>query len=123
MAEYIISSGESSDGIILDNTSAAILSGGIVTNATVNSGGLLAVRNGGSASINTINASGKLYVSEGGTVNITTVQNGGLLSVFVALKLMVAMNGPLQHLSSRRRRSMGRNSSDPMLTAMRMYSS
>ena len=46
---YLISSDESSDGIILENDSMTVLSCGIASDTTVNSGGKLNVSSGGAA--------------------------------------------------------------------------
>ena len=52
---YTISSGESSDGIILENDSMTVLDGSIATTTTVNSGGNLQVSNNGTANGITVN--------------------------------------------------------------------
>jgi autotransporter passenger strand-loop-strand repeat protein len=67
MAEYIISSGESSNGIILTNEFMTILDDGSANNTTVNTDGRLSVSSGGTANSTTVNAGGFLYVSSGGT--------------------------------------------------------
>jgi len=64
---YIISSGESSDGIILNYDSMTVLDGGIATTTTVNSGGWVYVSSGGIATTTTVNSGGWVYVSSGGT--------------------------------------------------------
>ena len=63
---YIISSGESSDGIILENDTMTISSGGTANSPTVNNGGSLLVSSGGTADGITVNAGGAIYVSSGG---------------------------------------------------------
>ncbi|MDD6337137.1 MAG: AIDA repeat-containing protein, partial [Lentisphaeria bacterium] len=81
MAEYIISSGESSNGIILENDTMTVLDGGIATDTTVNSFGRLYVHSGGTANSTMVNYNGRLNVSSGGTANSTTVNKGGSIEV------------------------------------------
>ncbi len=82
MAEYIISSGETSSGIILENDSLTVLDGGVATDTTVNSAGNMRAFSGGTANSTTVNSNGYLYVSSGGTANSTTVNSGGRLYVY-----------------------------------------
>ena len=67
MAEYIISSGETSSGIILNSyDSMTVLDCGTVTDTTVNSGGSMFVSTGGTADTTTVNDDGWLEVFSGG---------------------------------------------------------
>ncbi|MBR6239831.1 MAG: AIDA repeat-containing protein [Lentisphaeria bacterium] len=77
---YIISSGITSDGIILNNDSMTVLDGGIATDTTVNSGGGLYVSSGGSANNTTVNSAGYLIVYNGG-IAAGIVENGGYVDV------------------------------------------
>ena len=61
MADYIVSSGEVSSGIILENNSMTVLDGGIANSTTVNN-------------------FGKLYVSSGGTAT-DVMENGGYVDI------------------------------------------
>ena len=97
---YIISSGESSNGIILENDNMTVLDGGIansttlrygsmyvssdgvVNNTEVNFSGLLEASFGGIANSTTINFPGSMYVSSGGIANDTTVNSGGRFVIF-----------------------------------------
>ena len=79
---YIISSGESSNGIILNYDSMTVLNGGIATDTTVNDDGRLNVSSGGTAANATVSSGGYLYVYSGGTANSTTVNSGGELNVY-----------------------------------------
>ena len=65
---HIISDGETSDGINIENGDImTVLDGGIATTTTVNSWSSMFVSSGGTANSTTINAGGGLYVSSGGT--------------------------------------------------------
>ena len=77
---YIISSGESSNGIILLRNTLTILDGGIATNITLNEDGFLRVSSGGAANCTMVN-SGQLDLFSGGTANSTTVNFRGRLHV------------------------------------------
>lgn len=79
---YIISSGETSTGVVFNvYDSMTILEGGTANRTTVNSYGYLHVSFGGTANSTTVNSYGYLYVSFGGVVNQTTV-NRGFASVY-----------------------------------------
>jgi len=73
MANYIVSSGEVSSGIILEGVSMTILDGGMADTTTVNVHGSMFVSSGGTANSTTVNEGGRFYVSSGGTANSTTV--------------------------------------------------
>ena len=60
---YIISSGEVSSGINLQNNSMTVLKGGTATTTTVNSGGTLYVSSSGMADYTTVNSYGRMYIS------------------------------------------------------------
>ena len=79
---YIISSGITSDGIILENDSMTVLDGGIATNTTLNSYGSMYISSGGTANSTTVNIWGSMFVSNGGTANKTMVNSIGHLFVF-----------------------------------------
>ena len=67
-----------------------VMSGGITTETTVNSGGYLYVSGGGVTNSTTVNSDGWLYVSNGGTANSTMVNGGGLF---------VSFGGKIDHTS------------------------
>ena len=74
---YIISSGMSSRGIILQNNSMTVLSGGTVNSITVNSGGSLIVSSGGTAvNISWTPCVGRIYASDGATVTYASSYSG-----------------------------------------------
>lgn len=84
---YIISSGESSNDIILESFSMIVFNSGTANNTTIKSDCSLFVYNGGIANKTTVNHLGELHVSSGGIVNDTTlnagelyVSNGGIAS-------------------------------------------
>jgi len=76
---YIISSGESSDGIILENDSLTVLDGGTATDITLDDWGRLYVSSGGTANSTTVNPNGALYVDSSGTAT-NIVENGGYVT-------------------------------------------
>ena len=76
-----ISSGMSTEGMILQNDSMTVLDGGIANSTTVKTGGRMTVLYGGIANITTVNSSGILGVGSGGTANNTTVNSNGWLFV------------------------------------------
>ena len=78
---YIISSGESSEGIILENDTMTVLDGGTATTTTVNSAGSVFIFSGGIADSTTVNSRGSMFVSSGGTANNTTVNSRGSMHV------------------------------------------
>ena len=81
MADTFISSGVSSDGIVLTGERLYIENGGEAVNTTVNEGGRMYVSSGGKANNTTLNASGRVNVSSGGTATVTTVNSGGVVSL------------------------------------------
>ena len=82
MANYPVSNGVTSDGIVLNYyDSMFIYSGGTANNTTFNSGGRMLVSSGGTAKSTTINSGGRMFVSSGGTANSTTVNAGGTMYV------------------------------------------
>ena len=82
MAEYIVSSGQVSSGIILNSyDSMTVLDSGTANSTTVNVGQLY-VSSGGVANSTTVNSRGRMWVSSGGTANSTTVNSTG--SMFVS---------------------------------------
>ena len=82
MANYIVSSGQVSNGIILNNAeSMTVLESGVANSTTVNSGGKLEIDSGGVAENTTLNSRGGMYVSDGGTANNTVVASRGSMYV------------------------------------------
>ena len=79
---YIVTSGKTSDGVILNNNIIMkVLDGGTALHTTVNYGGALHVSRGGMANSTTVNSLGFLYISEGGTANSTTINNEGFFFI------------------------------------------
>ena len=73
MANYIISSGETSTGIVLNNgDNMTVQNGGYAVNTVVSSGGSLLVLNGGIASGVTTAQYGRITVSSGGTLYMSS---------------------------------------------------
>ena len=98
--DYIVSGGEISSGIILNNNTMTVLdsgtavsttvdfggsmcvfSGGKANNTAVNSMGSMTVFHGGTAADTTVFSSGRLFVSSGGMVNSTSVSSDGYMYV------------------------------------------
>ncbi len=94
----IISSGESSNGIILENDSLTISNGGLATetvvnanggirvygsadNTTVNEGGSAFVYKDGVAGSTNVNTGGRMYVNSGGRASAVTINAGGFVDV------------------------------------------
>lgn len=78
---YMISSGETSSGIVLNsNESMAVLDGGIALTTTVNQYGSMTVFSGGTAFDTTVDR-GQFTVSSGGTAGITTINNSRGLAI------------------------------------------
>ena len=77
---YIISSGESSEGIVLENDYMTVLNGGTANHASVNSKGSMYVMSGGMANLIQVNSNGRLFVSSGGTA-MEIMENGGNVSI------------------------------------------
>ena len=115
---YIISSGESSDGIILENDSLTISNGGQATettvnengsvrvygsadNTTVNFFGRLNISAGGIATVTTINSYGSMFISSGGTANSTTVNSSGTMFISSGgLAMDIIENGGYVYVAS-----------------------
>ena len=89
MANYIVSSGEVSSNLVINNGDRLeILSGGSILNTVVNRGGNMFIQDGGVAS-GIITSSGYVVVSSGGTMfdadlsgggDYVIIQEGGILS-------------------------------------------
>ena len=77
----IISSGISSDGIILENESMIVLNGGFATNTSVIMSRYLIVSSGGTANNTTIYKEADMTVSSGGTANNTTIRPMGSMTI------------------------------------------
>ena len=83
MAEYVVSSGQSRSGTILNSEDIMHLySGGTANYTTVNAGGALCVYKGGFANITTVNSFGALIVSNYGNAYNVTVNTGAWVTVF-----------------------------------------
>ena len=82
MAEYDVTSGVTSTGIILNNDSMYVQEGGTANNTTVNDWGILYVSSGGVANSTTLSSGGWLRVFSGGVANSTTVNENSLLDVY-----------------------------------------
>ena len=79
---YIISSGESSDGILLTNDSMTVLDGGVANNTEANDYSFLYISSGGTANNTEANDYSYLYFFSGGTANGTTLNINCELHVF-----------------------------------------
>ena len=76
MANYYISAGQVSSGIVLSNWDKMyVYSMGTLNRSIVSGNGSVFVSSGGMANSTTVN-SGYLYVSNGGVENSTTVNSG-----------------------------------------------
>jgi len=75
-----VSSGQVSSGIILNNDSMYVYSGGTAVDTTVENG-VLNVSSGGAADFTRISANGGVNVYNGGAVRDTTVVSGGYLGI------------------------------------------
>jgi len=96
MANYIISSGKSSDGIILERGAMSILEGGVANSTTVNSMGSMFISSGGVANSTTVNPMGRIFISSGGTASETFVNSRGSICVSsggTAIGTIVDRNG------------------------------
>ena len=83
MANYIISSGETSSGIILNPADRmTVLCGGAVNNTIVSRCSELHIQGGGMANNTTVSKGGAFFVSTGGMANNTTVSDGAGFIVF-----------------------------------------
>ena len=80
MANYTISSGVISRGVILnENDFMNVLYRGKASNTTVNSGGTMQIQSNGVATTTTVNSGGSMELFPGGNANSTTVNSGGLV--------------------------------------------
>ena len=85
MANYIVSSGQVSNGIILNNAeSMTVLESGVANSTTVNSGGSAYVNCGGTANNATIYSGGSMGVVSGGSVAHIVAFSDALLDFSVA---------------------------------------
>ena len=76
MTNYVVSAGQTSTGIVLNNgDTETVLSGGTATGTVVNNGGVVTV-SGGTISGTTVNSGGTVTVLSGGTA-VATTANGG----------------------------------------------
>ncbi|MBP5585516.1 MAG: AIDA repeat-containing protein [Lentisphaeria bacterium] len=80
MSGIIVSSGEISSGILLENNSMFVSSGGIANDTTINSG-FLNVQPGGTVNRTTVNSQA-CYLNIDGTANSTTVKSRGGLRLY-----------------------------------------
>ena len=82
MADYFVSSGVTSSGMILKESDImSVLSGGTANSTTVNYGGYLGVSSGGTANDTTVNSNGHFEIYDGGLVRNTTVNSYGWMNV------------------------------------------
>ena len=89
--DYIISSGNSCRGIILENRdSMTILEGGTTLETTVSSGGKIIASWGGLMDNTIVNSSGRMVVFSGGTANRTVI--GGYDAMFIVYSGGTATN-------------------------------
>ena len=79
MASIIVSSGQTSSGIILNKDSMYVSSGGTANSTTVNFGGIMFVSGGGVANDTAVN-DGELYIV-GGRADKTTITKEGCVYV------------------------------------------
>jgi len=79
---YIISSGESSDGIILENDFLTVCKGGIATRTSVNENGMVHIY--GTADNTEVNQSGTVFVDPDGVASNTILNSGGSMYVHSA---------------------------------------
>ena len=77
---YIISSGITSEGIVVTDETLIVSSGGTANNVSINSGGTLSVSSGGTANLAITNSGGHLIVP-GGTVNYATMNAYGIMTI------------------------------------------
>ncbi len=83
MAEYIVSSGQSRSGTILNNEDIMyVLDGGRANDTTINTGGALFLSSGAIANDATVNSYGALIVEGLGFMNRATVNPGAWVTVF-----------------------------------------
>ena len=76
MTNYVVSAGQTSTGIVLNNgDTETVLSGGTATGTVVNNGGVVTV-SGGTISGTTVNSGGTVTVLSGGTAVATTAHGG-----------------------------------------------
>ena len=69
-------------GVILENDSMFISSGGTALETTVNSNGTIYIDGGGIAQDTVVNSSGYIGLSSGGMASDTTVNDGGFIDVY-----------------------------------------
>ena len=79
---YIVSSGVTSEGIVLEYDTMTVLDGGTARDTTISRWGGATVQSGGAASNTTVNSYGSVMVSSGGLVNSTTINTYGRVHVY-----------------------------------------
>ena len=79
---YMISSGITSTGIVLNRNSMTVLDCGTANGTIISSGGHLHVSSGGTANETTVNSISWLSLSSGGKTNNTTINSAGNLFVY-----------------------------------------
>ena len=86
MSDYIVSSGEVSSGIILENDFMTVFDGGVVDSTTVDAGCALSIESSGIANSTTVNSGGYFWVYSGGAVGepITSENDPGTAKVLKA---------------------------------------
>ena len=84
MAEYIVSSGQSKSGTVLNNEDVmCVLDGGRANDTTINTGGALILSSGAIANDATVNSFGALIVEGLGFMNRATINPGAWVTVFI----------------------------------------
>ena len=81
MANYVVPSGVTSDGLIVSAGSVTVLDGGLATNTTLNNRGKIIVSSGGEGDDTTVNAGGAASALFGGTMSSVIVSSGATLDI------------------------------------------
>ena len=98
---YIISSGITSDGIILNYDSLDVLAGGSVNNTIVVDYGYMTVSSGGTANSTTVDSFGGMYIYSGGTAVSTIVNASGDLNIYKnGMATQIIENGGYVYVAS-----------------------
>ena len=92
MAQYDVTSGETSTGLVLNNDSMYVSAGGTAIETTLNQDGMMQVYDGALVSNTTVNNDGQAFVS-GGTVNDTTLNSGGQMTLYGGVANGVVVDG------------------------------
>ena len=92
MAQYDVTNGETSTGLVLNNDSMYVSSGGTANETTLDQDGQMHVYDGALVSDTTANNDGQAFVS-GGTVNDTTINSGGQMTLYGGVANGVVIDG------------------------------